>query len=386
MRIERLDMYRVGMPLKVPFRTATGEEVVVETLFVRMRWGGHEGWGEATPQARPFYSSEWGTGAFALLRDCLAPLVLGREVSCGEDLQSLMACVRGNYFAKAALDAAWWDAYTRSRGEPAWRVLGGEKAVVDVGADIPLQPTTEALLDGIGAAVRAGYKRIKLKINRQYSVRELERVREAYPDTVFHVDCNGAFTIDDLPRIQALDAFGFAMIEQPLGFDDLVDHARLQEQIRTPVCLDESITSVARARKALEIGACRWVNIKAGRVGGVTNALAIHELCHRKGTPVWVGSMLESNLGQSISLALSTLPAVKYPADLFPRGTLYAKDVSLPEMALSGTSVMQAAATPGFGSAPDADAMATLVMDKACLAAPAHGSGAIPSFPNLEPV
>ncbi|MER1968923.1 o-succinylbenzoate synthase [Castellaniella sp. GW247-6E4] len=373
MRIEELEVFRIGMPLKAPFRSALGEERIVETIFLRLRWGGVEGWGEVTPQARPSYSPEWAAGVFRVIRDCLGPLLAGRPIGSGQDIQSMLSGVRGNYFAKAAIDIAWWDAYARSRGEPAWKVLGGSEPEAMVGADIPLQADTDALVEAVGQAVDEGYRRLKLKVTREAPERQLAAVRAAFPDIVIHVDCNGAFSLDDLPRIRALDHFDLAMLEQPLAFDDLVDHAALQKHLDVGICLDESITSAARARKAIEIGACRWINIKAGRVGGVTEALAIHGLCEKAGMPVWIGSMLESNLGQAVSLALATLPNVQYGSDIFPHGTFYATDICEPEMRLSGPSSMRAGDDPGFGWQPDISMLRAHLIERASVSMKSEG-------------
>jgi len=376
MKIEELEVFRVGMPLKAPFRSALGEERVIETIFLRLRWGGIEGWGEVTPQVHPSYSPEWATGVFGVIRDCLGPLLAGRPIESGQDIQSLLSCVRGNYFAKAAIDVAWWDAYARSRNEPAWKVLGGTRPEVVVGADIPLQADTDALIEAVGRAVGEGYQRLKLKVTREAPERQLAAVRAVFPGAVIHVDCNGAFTLDDLPRIRALDHFDLAMLEQPLAFDDLVDHAALQRHLAVGICLDESITSAARARKAIEIGACRWINIKAGRVGGVTEALAIHDLCEQAGVPVWIGSMLESNLGQAVSLALATLPNVRYGSDIFPHGTFYATDISEPAMRLSGPSTLCASDRPGFGWQPDSSVLRAHLIEHASVSMKSEGLAA----------
>ncbi len=241
----------------------------------------------------------------------------------------------------------------------------GENAEVEVGADIPLQADTAGLMAALDASIQAGYKRAKLKITRDFSAAELEQVRERFPDAVLHVDCNGAFTLDDLPRLMALDRFGFAMIEQPLAYDDLVDHAVLQTRLKTPLCLDESITGEARARKAIETGACGWINIKAGRIGGITPALAIHRLCAERGVPNWIGSMLDSDLGQAASLALATLPNIRYPADIFPQGTFYATDLCEPALTLAAPSLMRASSRPGLGWQPDPRVLRAQVIETA---------------------
>jgi hypothetical protein len=214
-------------------------------------------------------------------------------LNSGEKLGALLGPFKGNYFAKAGLDLAWWDAYAKSLGEPLWKTIGGKNNRVTVGADISVMEDLNALIECIGKSVDAGFKRVKLKFRPGWGLKMVAAVRQEFPDTVFHVDCNSGFRLDDLEMFKELDRYDLAMIEQPLAFDDLADHARLQMQIDTPICLDESIISLDRARKAIQINACKWVNLKVGRVGGLTNALAIHNYCLDHGIPCWVGGMLE---------------------------------------------------------------------------------------------
>jgi o-succinylbenzoate synthase len=338
MRIDRITLYQVGMPLVYPFRTAYGDDDRIESVIVHLVSGDHEGWGESAPWAAPGYSPEWATGAFLLTRDWLAPRLLGQEVDSGTSLQALLGGFKGNHFAKAALDVAWWDLAASAAGLPLWEYIGGRGPTIDVGADLGVMESVEALLAEIGQVVANGFRRLKLKYRRGWDLPMVRAVRDAYPDLTMHIDCNASYTLADLPMFCALDQLGLAMIEQPLGYDDLVDHASLQREIRTPICLDESITSVDRVRKALAIGACGYVNIKPGRVGGLTNAIAIHDICHAQGVPCWVGGMLESALGQGVSVALATLPGFTYPADIFPSQRFYAPDLSEPEIVLSGHS------------------------------------------------
>ena len=292
MHIDSVEIYHVAMPLVYPFRTAFSDESAIESIFVRMIGGDQHGWGETAPWRAPLYSSEWAAGIFAVIRDWLAPLLVGRDIASAGELQSVLAPIKGNYFAKAALDTAWWDLYARREGVPLWRLIGGETDTVGVGADIGVMHSLEALLAEMLKTVQAGFKRVKLKYRPGWELEMIAAVRARFPETVIHVDCNSAYTLEDLPMFRELDQYGLAMIEQPLAHDDLVDHATLQRQIKTPVCLDESIVSVEKARKAIEAGACGWVNIKVGRVGGLTNAIAIHDLCREAGIPCWVGGML----------------------------------------------------------------------------------------------
>jgi len=353
-RIERIDVFHVAMPLIYPFRTAFGNTRTVESVLVRMCCAGAEGWGEAAPWSPPCYSAEYAGGAFAVICRFMAPRVLGRDISRAEQLQALLEPIKGNFFAKAALDLAWWDLYALSRDEPLWKTLGGRGPAVDVGADIGVMDTIPELLSEIARAVQAGFKRVKLKYRPGWELEMISAVRREFPDAVFHVDCNSAYRLEDLPMLRELDRYGLAMIEQPLAHDDLIDHAELRRQVRTPICLDESITSAARADRAARIGACDWINIKHGRVGGLTNALAIHDVCKAAGIANWIGGMLESSVGQAFSIALATLENVSYPSDIFPANRFYERDLGEPPLELSEPSQVRALDCPGIGFRPHA--------------------------------
>jgi O-succinylbenzoate synthase len=370
MKIEKIDLFHVKMPMKEVWRTAFSEETEIDSVLIRIEADGHVGWGETAPYRSPQYSPEWAGGVFTLLRDWLSPTILGRDLNSGEKLGALLGPFKGNYFAKAGLDLAWWDAYAKSLGEPLWKTIGGKNNRVTVGADISVMEDLNALIECIGKSVDAGFKRVKLKFRPGWGLKMVAAVRQEFPDTVFHVDCNSGFRLDDLEMFKELDRYDLAMIEQPLAFDDLADHARLQMQIDTPICLDESIISLDRARKAIQIGACKWVNLKVGRVGGLTNALAIHNYCLDHGIPCWVGGMLESAVGQGPSLALSTLSNIHYPCDVFPSARFYETDLAEPEIVLAEPSIIQAPETPGHGYAPNAGRLEALAVRKTTLYAP----------------
>jgi len=368
MRIDSIELYHVAMPLVYPFRTAFSDEESIESILVRLVSGDYCGWGESAPWRAPAYSSEWAAGAFVVVRDWLAPLLVGRDISNGGELQQILSGVKGHYFAKASLDLAWWDLHARLRGEPLWRTVGGQTDIIKVGADIGVMNSLDDLLAEVGKAVEAGFLRVKLKYRPGWEVDMVSAVRAAFPDTTFHVDCNSAYSLDDLEMFRELDRYGLAMIEQPLAHDDILDHAELQRQIKTPVCLDESIVSLSRTRQAIAAGACRWVNIKVGRVGGLTNALAIHDLCQEAGVPCWVGGMLESAVGQAHSMALATLPNIKYPADIFPTSRFYREDLAEPAVELSGPSQMRVSGEPGIGCEPRPQMLERLLVAKAVVA------------------
>jgi len=368
MRVERIELYRVAMPLVYPFRTAFGDDDTIESVLVRMASDDAYGWGEAAPWRLPAYSPESASTAFLAIREYLAPTLLGENIGSGEELQERLAWVKGNYFAKGALDLAWWDLHAQRAGLPLWQAVGGCDPLVDVGADFGVMEHISLLLDTIEGAVAAGYQRVKLKYRPGWDLDMVAAVRARFPDLTVHIDCNSAYTLDALDMFRQLDAFGLAMIEQPLAHDDLVDHATLQAAIETPLCLDESITSPAKARKAIEIGACRWVNIKPGRVGGITNALAIHDCCADAGIPCWVGGMLESAVGASHCLALATLPNIKYPSDIFPSARFYQRDLATPPMVHSGPSQFRASDAPGAGAEPVPATLAQCTVEHATMA------------------
>jgi O-succinylbenzoate synthase len=264
----------------------------------------------------------------------------------------MLSWVKGNYIAKASLDLAWWDLHARSVERPLWNLIGGQEPEIKVGADIGILPTFEALFERIEEAQADGFERIKLKYGAGWDLPMLSAVRERFSEVVFHIDCNSAYRLSDLRMLQELDCYDLEMIEQPLAHDDLVDHAILQSNIKTALCLDESIISVDKARKAIEIGACRWINIKLGRVGGLTNALAIHDLCNEASVPCWVGGMLESAIGQSHNIAMATKSNIKYPSDIFPSSRFYKEDITHSDIVLSGPSKIKATDQPGIGCEP----------------------------------
>ena len=338
MKIDRIELYHVAMPLIYPWRTAYGEDAAIDSVLCRMWSGSVYGWGEGTPFAAPFYSSEWAAGQFGLVRDWLAPAILGKDVHSGEDLQDQLAIYKGNPFAKAVLDTAWWSLSANMMGKPLHVALGATRDEVPIGADFGGKDSIDDLLQNVGKAVEGGFPRIKLKFRPGWDIQMLTAVRSQHPDYTFHIDCNSGYRLKDLPMFEQLDSFGLAMIEQPLQHDDLVDHAHLQSRIQTPVCLDESITTCRQAEQAVDLKSCQYVNIKPGRVGGLTRAVAIHNICRDAGIPCWVGGMLESSTGVSMCTALGMLDNFTYPGDLFPSSWLYHEDLSDPPLEMHRSS------------------------------------------------
>ena len=328
MNIDRIELFHVAMPLISPWRTAYGEDSVVESVLCRMTSGSVDAWGESCPLAAPCYSPEHAAGVFETAARWMAPQVIGRDIRSGDELQQRLAIFKGNPFAKAVLDCAWWNLHSKIENRPLHQLLGATRDVVPVGDDFGVLDTVDELLVKIAGAVERGFPRIKLKYRPGWDLAMLRRVRHEFPEAVFHIDCNSGYTIRDLEMFRQIDELNLAMIEQPLNHDDLVDHATLQRAIRTPVCLDESIASVRHVEKAIELHSCKYVNIKPGRVGGLTNALKIHDLCRAAAIPCWVGGMLESAVGVAQCVSLAMLDNFTYPADIFPSARYYVEDLA----------------------------------------------------------
>ncbi|MDX1944845.1 MAG: o-succinylbenzoate synthase [Pirellulaceae bacterium] len=342
MHIDRIELYHVAMPLLYPWRTAYGEDAAIEAVLCRMTSGSLAGWGEASPLAAPCYSPEWAGGVFATAKQWLAPALVGKAIASGDDLQARLTHFKGNQFAKAVLDCAWWSLAAAAASKPLYVLLGEAAGCqprdeVAVGADFGVMDDVRELLAAIGPAVQAGFPRVKLKFRPGWDLPMLREVRREFPRQTFHIDCNSGYRLSDAPLFREVDELDLAMIEQPLAHDDVVDHAALQAQIRTPICLDESITSLHRAEQAIRLASCRYVNVKPGRVGGLTNALKIHNACQAAAIPCWVGGMLESAVGASQCVDLALLPNFTYPADIFPSSRFYAEDLSDPPLELIRT-------------------------------------------------
>ncbi len=341
MRIDRLDVYYVSMALIYPWRTAYGEDYDIHSVLVRATSGEHVAWSEATPFFAPTYLPETAGTVFHLVTEVFGPYVVGREYETAKDLMTRLDVFKGNSFAKAALEICWWTLQSTITGRPVHRLLGGKTKEVVAGADFGVQDSIDMLLGNIQQAVDNGFPRIKLKVKKGWDLDMLRAVRDTFPDTTFHIDCNGGYTLEDIPFFKAIDGLGLAFIEQPLYYADVLDHAELARQIETPICLDETIVSVKAAKQAIQVGACKYINIKPGRSGGLSNSLEIHDLARDAGIPVWVGGMLESAVGAALCVELATLPNFTYPGDLFPSSRFYVQDLADPPLALTKRNTFQ---------------------------------------------
>ena len=349
MKIERVEMHHVEMPLANPFETSFGRELTRPCILVAVHAGGLAGWGECTAGAGPWYSSETIETAWHVLRDFLIPAVLGQEVASPADVVARFRRVRGHPMARAGLENAVWDLLAQAQGASLAEFLGGRRNRVSVGVSVGIEPTLDALLDRVAQHVAEGYGRVKLKIKPGWDVDVVRAVRERWPDLPLQVDANCAYSLADAPVLCELDQFDLLLVEQPLHHDDVVDHANLQAQMRTPLCLDESICSPDHARWALDIGACQVINVKVGRVGGLTAAREIHDLCAGRGVPVWCGGMLETNVGRAANVALATLPNFGLPGDISASARYYRQDIAEPNFVLNDDSTLSVPAGPGLG-------------------------------------
>ena len=360
MKIESVTLHRIRMPLQKPFTTSFGTEHHRPCLIVEVAGGGLMGYGECVAGDGPWYSYETLGTALHVMREWLIPRLLGAEVADPGEVWELFARVRGHNMAKAALEMACWDLVARSRGVPLARLLGGTRDRVAVGVSVGLEPTPEALVRTVAGFLADGYGRVKLKIEPGRDEAWVRAVRSAHPDVLLQVDANSAYTLADAALFRRLDALDLLLIEQPLGPDDIVDHAALQEQLRTPLCLDESIHAPDDARHALALGSCRVVNIKPGRVGGHRRSREVHDLCRSRGAPVWCGGMLETNVGRAHNVALASLPGFSLPGDISASARYYARDVAGPDFVLNGDSTLTVPAGPGIGVELDREALAAM--------------------------
>jgi O-succinylbenzoate synthase len=351
MRLERVELRRLRLPLLHPFETSFGRTTAREFLLLCVSADGVTGYAEGVADVDPYYLPETNETALHVLRDCLVPLAFKLEIGHPRELLPALSRVRGHEMAKAALEMAVWELYARREGVPLYRALGGRGGEISAGVSVGLQKDVGALVAKVEAEAAAGYRRVKIKIKPGQDVRLVAAVRERFPELPLMVDANSAYTLTDVPLLRGLDRFGLTMIEQPLAWDDIVDHAALQRQLLTPVCLDESIRSGEDARRALDLGACRVINIKAGRVAGFAGSLAVHDVCLKRGVPVWCGGMLESGIGRLANVHLQTLPGFTLPGDTAASARYFAEDLIDPPVTVSPQGTIRVPEGPGIGHA-----------------------------------
>lgn len=355
MRIERIELRQMRLPYVAPFETSGWREEASHAIIVRIEAEGVEGWGESPAGANPFYNEENYKTAWVIQQDYLAPMLLAAEIQSPADVTPALQRVRANRIAKCGLEFAVWDLCARREGRSLASLLGGTRDRVAVGVSVGIQKDVATLLKVVGGYVDAGYKRIKLKIRPGWDVEPTRAVRETWPDILLQVDANSIYHLADADHLAELDRFGLLLIEQPLAHDDIFDHAHLQARLRSPICLDESIVSPEHARWAVEMNACRVINIKPSRIGGLADSIKVHDIAAAADIPVWHGGMLETGIGRATNVALASLPNFSLPGDISANDRYFARDIVLNPFTLNPDSTLTVPTAPGNGALVDED-------------------------------
>jgi O-succinylbenzoate synthase len=348
-KIERLELRLLKLPLVQFFETSFGRIDDKHFIIVRVEGGGAAGYGECVAELDPYYSSETNDTVWHIISDFVAPRVLGAELAHPRDLFPALKAIRGHNMAKAAVEMAAWDLYAHQQGQPLAQVLGGTRDRIASGVSIGIQPTLDALAAKVEHELAAGYRRIKIKIKPGWDLAPVEMIRSRFGAIALMVDANAAYSVADADHLARLDAFDLMMIEQPLDYDDVADHVVLQRRLKTPICLDESIKTVGIAREAIAAGACRIINIKPGRVGGFAQSIRLHDLCAAHGIPVWHGGMLESGIGRAANVHLASLPNFSLPGDIAASRRYFDPDLIDPPVEVAADGTIAVPTLPGLG-------------------------------------
>jgi o-succinylbenzoate synthase len=364
MRIPEITLREIRMKLVTPFETSVDRTTARRIVLVEANVDGVTGWGECTAGEKPFYSPETTDTAWHILRDHLWPLVNEKEFASAAAVWEMLALVRGHNMAKAALEAAIWDAEAKQKGVPLSKLIGGTRAEIASGVSIGIKDSLDELVSTVKKELASGYQRIKIKIKPGKDLELVRRLRQDFPRIKLMVDANSAYTLQDWPHLKQLEGFYLMMIEQPLGWDDLYSHVALQKKLDTPICLDECIHTEEQARAAIELGACKIINIKLGRVGGYTVARRIHDLCQQHSIPVWCGGMLESGIGRAHNIALSTLSNFTLPGDVTASKRYWEEDIIEPEVTVSPQGTIAVPLGRGIGFEPRLERIEKLTVRK----------------------
>jgi o-succinylbenzoate synthase len=351
LRLEKIELREIEMPLKSAFETSFGVTTARRVIVVRVfDKTGVSGYGECTAMEGPFYNHETVDTAWSVITSFVAPILSSAKVSNADDVAGALEAIKGNCMAIGAVETAIWDLEAKLCDQPLWKHLGGTRREINCGVSIGLQKSADALIENVSRELQSGYQRIKIKIKPDEDIELVKAVRREFPDIVLSVDANSAYCLDkDAGMLEELDDYGLLMIEQPLAAGDLLEHAKLQRMLKTSICLDESITSLRDAKQALEIEACRIINIKLGRVGGHKSARAIQEYAQLQSVPVWCGGMLETGIGRAHNIAMSTLPGFALPGDVSASARYWQNDIIDPPVTVSPHGTIPAPSAPGIG-------------------------------------
>jgi O-succinylbenzoate synthase len=357
MKINSLTLHHISMPLVAPFETSFGRETDRQCVIITVQADGLTGYGECVAARDPGYNYETTGTAWHILKDFIAPLILGQDVRDAADFQTRVDGIRGHHLAKAGVEMALWDLLGKRDGKSLKEMFGGKHEKVEVGVSIGIQESASALVRTVASYLEDGYRRVKIKIKPGREVAETLAVRNAYPDLRLQVDANSAYTLESGDALREIDDLDLLLIEQPLFEDDIWDHRKLQAVFKTPICLDESVVSPRHARYALEMEACKIINIKPARVGGLSQGVAIHDYCYERNVPVWCGGMLETGVGRASNLALASLPGFVLPGDISASDRYYARDITHERFVLNADSTITVPDKPGLGVTIDEEAL-----------------------------
>jgi O-succinylbenzoate synthase len=362
MQIREVTLRELRMQLLSPFETSFGVTTERRILLLQADVGDVTGWGECVAGENPGYSPETVETAWHILRDHVWPILRGKHFDRAADIDHLLGSIRGHNMAKAGIEAAVWDAEAKQKGIALWKLLGGTRQEIVCGVSIGIKDSLDQLAAAVQKELAAGYQRIKIKIKPGKDLDQVKRLRQDFPKIKLMVDANSAYRLEDWSLLKQLDSFYLMMIEQPLGWDDLFAHVQLQKKLETPICLDECIHTFEHAQAAIQLGACKIINIKLGRVGGYTVARQIHDLCQAHEIPVWCGGMLESGIGRAHNIALSTLPNFTLPGDVTASARYWQQDIIDPEVTVSPRGTIQVPDGPGIGFEPVIDRIEKLAV------------------------
>jgi o-succinylbenzoate synthase len=369
MKIESITLHHISMPLVAPFETSFGRETDRQCILITLQAEGLTGYGECVATRDPGYNYETTGTAWHILKDFIAPLILNQNVTDAHDFQKRVEGIRGHHLAKAGVEMALWDLLGKRDGKSLKEMFGGTRDKVEVGVSIGIQESASALVRTVQSYLEKGYRRVKIKIKPGREVEETSAVRRAYPDLRLQVDANSAYTLENAGALQPLDDLDLLLIEQPLYEDDIWDHRKLQAEFKTPICLDESVVSARHARYALEMEACKIINIKPARVAGLSQGIIIHDTCRARAVPVWCGGMLETGVGRASNLAIAALPGFVLPGDISASDRYYQRDITNERFTLNEDSTIDVPDGPGLGVTIDKEALRQFTLSEMFLKA-----------------
>ena len=349
MKIARIELCHIEIELVSPFTTSMGTEYKEEHIIVRVDAEGITGWGECVAEGTPFYSYETVQTAWHILQDFLIPSILRKDINSIDEMIKSYSNVRGHRMAKAGIESALWDVFAKSKNISLSKMLGGTRDKIDVGVSIGIQNSESELINRVSGYLNEGYKRIKIKISPGNDIQYIKALRKEFPEIILQVDANSAYSLNDVELFKEMDDYNLLLIEQPLGYEDIYDHSKLQRELKTPICLDESIHSLDDTRAAIELDSCKVINIKPGRVGGFTESKLIHDYCASKNIPVWCGGMLESGIGRAGNIALASMSNFTLPGDISASKRYYKEDLVEPEFVVNIDGTMDVPNQPGIG-------------------------------------